>query len=206
MPRTPRQSRSRLLADSVVTAAEELLLGSGSLSISRLARRAGVGVASIYDYFSDKAGVLDAVVDRLTVRNFEALASEVDAHQDLTPHQLVDRLSQRVIELYLDPSRSQLMTRVALLTIRRSDPKLHLHYLGLMADKLAQRARRTWTEVTPEEARVCLEGICHFTIGMVLMQLLRGTFDNEHSLGVIRRATLAELEVLQTLHEQRAAS
>ena len=194
-----------MLADSVVVAAEELLSGQGSLSVAKLARRAGVGVASIYDYFSDKAGVMDAVVDRLTVKNFEALRAELDANEHLSPFEMVDVLSERVVQIYLDPTRSRLMTRVAILVIRRSDPQMHLKYLDEMARKMSVRARRTWPTVTEPEAQTCMAGICDFTIGMVLMQLLRGSYDPDDALAVIRRATIRELETLAELHRQRCS-
>jgi len=195
-----------MLADSVIVAAEELLIGKGTLSVAGLARRAGVGVASIYDYFSDKAGVMDAVVDRLTARNFEVLAAELDAHAHLSPHELVDVITERVVETYLDPERSRLMTRVAILVIRRSDPKVHLEYLGKMAERLSRRAREAWPTLTVEEANAALAGVCDFTIGVVLMQLLRGTYDAQQTQAMLRRAAVAELDVLAAMHAQRSAS
>lgn len=206
MRRKPRQTRSQILVDSVVSAAEELLGDAQPLSISRLARRAGVGVASIYDYFADKAGVLDAVVDRLTIRNFELFAHELDEHYELSIDALVDRFIERLIETYLDPSRSELMARLVLLVARRGNLDIHIEYRDKIASRLAGRVRETYTTLTTDEAEACLRGVCDIAMGLVTAELLRRNTDHAALRERLRRAARAEIEHVAGIHAMRAAS
>jgi len=58
--RTPRQARSRDRVDAILSAARELIGGRGNdaVSMREIAARAGVSIASVYDYFEDKNGIL----------------------------------------------------------------------------------------------------------------------------------------------------
>jgi len=69
MRRSPKQDRSRAVVEAVVQAAEELLAREGpSTTTNRIAKRAGVGVASLYRYFEDKEAVFQAVATRYVAR------------------------------------------------------------------------------------------------------------------------------------------
>src|SRR5580658_8023598 len=59
----PRQARSRATVDYILSAAVELLSrdGTARLSTNRIARRAGVAVASLYQYFPNKEAILNAL-------------------------------------------------------------------------------------------------------------------------------------------------
>lgn len=58
--RTPQQSRSRDRVGSILEAARELIgeRGNDAVSMREIAAHAGVPIASVYDYFSDKNGIL----------------------------------------------------------------------------------------------------------------------------------------------------
>lgn len=58
--RTPQQARSRDRVESILEAARELIgkHGNDAVSMREIAARAGVPIASVYDYFPDKNGIL----------------------------------------------------------------------------------------------------------------------------------------------------
>jgi AcrR family transcriptional regulator len=58
--RTPRQARSRTRVEAILTAARELIgkRGNDAVSMREIAAHARVPIASVYDYFSDKNGIL----------------------------------------------------------------------------------------------------------------------------------------------------
>jgi AcrR family transcriptional regulator len=58
--RVPQQQRSQHLVDSILTAGALLVRerGLGSLTMSSIARRAGVSVGSLYQYFRSKRAIL----------------------------------------------------------------------------------------------------------------------------------------------------
>lgn len=64
--RRPRQERARVTVASIVEAAELLLVevGYAAASTNAIARRAGVSIGSLYQYFADKEAVFQAVLDR----------------------------------------------------------------------------------------------------------------------------------------------
>lgn len=72
--RLPQQDRSRFLVDVIRTAALQILReeGSDALTTNRIAEVAGVGVASVYQYFPNKEAVLASLYDELTRSEIEA--------------------------------------------------------------------------------------------------------------------------------------
>ena len=63
MRRQPRQQRSRARVRHILEAADEILSAEGfeALTVRRIAQQAGVPVGSIYQFFPDKAAVVDAL-------------------------------------------------------------------------------------------------------------------------------------------------
>src|SRR5688572_828747 len=61
--RAPKQARSRERLRRVLDAAEQVLSeeGSAALTTARIAQVAGVPVGSLYHYFDDKEGIVDAL-------------------------------------------------------------------------------------------------------------------------------------------------
>jgi AcrR family transcriptional regulator len=61
--RQPRQARSRTRVRHILRAADEILSAEGfeALTVRRIAQVAGVPVGSIYQFFPDKAAVVDAL-------------------------------------------------------------------------------------------------------------------------------------------------
>lgn len=70
IPTTPRKSasqkRSRLTVDALIEATARVLVTDGfdGASTNRIARVAGVGIGSLYQYFPNKEALVGAVVDR----------------------------------------------------------------------------------------------------------------------------------------------
>ncbi len=67
--KTPRQERSRATVDALLGAAADILVreGSAKLTTNRIAERAGVNIASLYQFFPGKA----AIVAELSRRHVE---------------------------------------------------------------------------------------------------------------------------------------
>jgi AcrR family transcriptional regulator len=82
--RTPRQSRAHETVEAVVEAAARLLVESGydRTSTNAIARRAGVSVGSLYQYFSSKEEVYRAVVKRHREEVLPVIAEALDRMED----------------------------------------------------------------------------------------------------------------------------
>lgn len=64
--RTPRQARSREKVQLMLEAATRILEkeGLGGLTTNAVAAKAGVSIGTLYQYFPNKAAILDALADR----------------------------------------------------------------------------------------------------------------------------------------------
>ncbi|MEM7411319.1 MAG: TetR/AcrR family transcriptional regulator [Myxococcota bacterium] len=71
--RAPRQARSRVLVESLLEATRRILdeEGSEALTTNRIADVAGVSIGSLYQYFEDKEGLVDAIFLAEEERNLE---------------------------------------------------------------------------------------------------------------------------------------
>jgi AcrR family transcriptional regulator len=77
--RTPRQERAQATVDAVIEAGARILVedGYGPLSTNRIAKRAGVSVGTLYQYFPDKEAIVEALIERLVAEQIEAFRQVV---------------------------------------------------------------------------------------------------------------------------------
>ncbi len=83
MRRQPRQQRSRARVRHILEAADAILSAEGfeALTVRRIAQVAGVPVGSIYQFFPDKAAVVDALAGTYIGQFDAAIAQLVAASQ-----------------------------------------------------------------------------------------------------------------------------
>ncbi|MEM9074513.1 MAG: TetR/AcrR family transcriptional regulator [Myxococcota bacterium] len=92
-----------------------LQAGNERPSIRAIAKRAGVGVGSVYDYFEGREGVLFAIVEHLTKKNFDELWEVLENEQQDQPvFEALSEVLDTVLEMYLT---NVALTRVALRAI-----------------------------------------------------------------------------------------
>ena len=139
------------------------------LSIAWLARRAGVGIGSFYEYFANKDALMGALIEMATRRNYEELRAHAETDEDLDA--LARRLADAVTRTYLEhPAR----TRAIVLGIGK---------LGLAPIIVAERdrfardlcppVRRHLPDVAPEELERVMCAVCDCAIGMMAGALFR---------------------------------
>ena len=82
--RSPKQSRSRAVVDAIVQAARESIKtkGASGMVMEAVALRAGVAIGSLYDYFEDRDGLVQALTSKVTAENFEQFRAVVSKHAD----------------------------------------------------------------------------------------------------------------------------
>lgn len=71
--RVPSQSRSRALVDAILEAGAAELITNGyeSMTLAKVATRAGVSPGSLYQYFPDKAALVTALIEAQSQRELE---------------------------------------------------------------------------------------------------------------------------------------
>jgi AcrR family transcriptional regulator len=109
LKKAPKQSRSRTVVESVLSAASELLGRSADeeeVTIQAVAERAGVGVGSLYDYFNDRGSVFTSLAAKLTEDNTRRFEAELESCRgkplDVTVRHIIDLL----FDTYLTDTRT----------------------------------------------------------------------------------------------------
>jgi AcrR family transcriptional regulator len=100
--RVPTQARSRLRVERVLDAADRLVVrrGVGSLSTRDIAAAAGMPVASLYQYFSDKDDVLLALAQRDMAEMDAQVLEDLAAVPQLTVASLVRTVMTAFVAVY----------------------------------------------------------------------------------------------------------
>lgn len=188
----PQQARSRALVESVLQAAEQLL-GSetedpNGISVERIARRAGVGIGSVYDYFANGDSLWAGLLDLVTERNFQTLEARVNADDGRPYREQLVSLIDATLDVYLGhPAR----TRGIIVAIARLGwMKRVVSERDRFAHVLAARLQREFPHVADARARLRAEFLCDAVIGVVLGELWR---DRDESARAAVREELRQL-------------
>ena len=87
LKKVPQQSRSRSVVEAILGAASERLVVEGDeerVTVHAVAERAGVGIASLYDYFGDRGNLLAAIAAKVTEDNRHAFEAMLASTADLS--------------------------------------------------------------------------------------------------------------------------
>ena len=101
--KTPQQSRSLATVEAIYDATIQVLLrdGAESMTTVHVARRAGVSVGTLYQYFPNKQALLFAVLERHMLRTIEAVERVCAANHHEPLEVRVDELVNRFIDAKL---------------------------------------------------------------------------------------------------------
>jgi AcrR family transcriptional regulator len=104
--RVPRQERSQQTVDAILAATRMLVIQDGlsRLSTNRIARRAGVSIGSLYQYFPSKRAVLAELHQRHQAEGARAFHVELPRLVDGTLEEGVKTFVARMLEVHrVDP-------------------------------------------------------------------------------------------------------
>src|ERR1019366_6996255 len=114
--KTPQQSRSVATVEAIYDATIQVLLKKGAdrLTTVHVARRAGVSVGTLYQYFPNKQALLFAVLERHMQRVVEAVEEACATNHFQPLEVMVDELMNRFIDAKLvDRDTSVALYRIA---------------------------------------------------------------------------------------------
>ena len=102
--RRPRQARSQATATALLTAAEELFSqhGFNATTTEDIARRAGTGIGSLYDYFPNKVAIGLALLESHSGRLAETARRNFVSHSAQTLEDSLPRVVRSIYESYRD--------------------------------------------------------------------------------------------------------
>jgi AcrR family transcriptional regulator len=124
--RPPRQQRSKDRVEAILDAALGLVVehGAEALAMREVARRAGVQIGSIYQYFPSKAAIIRELARRNLERVHDLLAHEVEqlfaGRRRPTPKAAVHRVVDAYFAHYRDHPDAKAVWAAA-----QADPELH---------------------------------------------------------------------------------
>lgn len=123
--REPRQARSRARVAQILAAADGILSQEGfeALTVRRIAQEAGVPVGSIYQFFPDKAAVVDALAHGYIGEFDSAIARLVEGAEDAQDADAWADPVGRLVDEFADLYRSR-PGYVALWSGRHLSPEL----------------------------------------------------------------------------------
>jgi AcrR family transcriptional regulator len=98
----PRQARSRATVDAILTATAQVLVEEGydKATTNAIARRAGVSIGSLYQYFPNKEALVTALCERHMHETMHLLMGEMEALQTAPLPEAIRRLIKVLLRIH----------------------------------------------------------------------------------------------------------
>lgn len=124
--RQAKQPRSKATVNAIVEAAARILADDGwqGVNTNAIARRAGVSVGSVYEYFPDKQAILAVIIDRHLTEGEDMLA---DAANGLAGGMAIDDIVSALV--------------FGFIRLHEDDPRLHRALASEVPISAAERKR-----------------------------------------------------------------
>ena len=100
--RKPKQERSRALVDAILTATAQLLRTEGpkATTTNKIAKRAGVSVGSLYQYFPNKTELYTALAARHVATTQVEVAALLDRFRDNPELDIVEFIVESIVTIH----------------------------------------------------------------------------------------------------------
>jgi len=110
--KTPVQTRSRVTVEAISEATIQVLLSHGAerLTTTRIARRAGVSVGTLYQYYRNKKSLLFAVLEN----HLDNVMARVEAACESACHKPLAEMMREMVETFVDAKMERADISVAL--------------------------------------------------------------------------------------------
>jgi AcrR family transcriptional regulator len=195
--RTPRQSRSRALVEAILEGALQVIGKSrafGDVTTKTVAKRAGVSIGSLYQYFSNKDVLFTSLIERELRRQAERFRALIDESHGESVDVLIKNF---VAEADALCDRSPALTTLFVEAMRLGSIGAVGETRTEIAQMLAAALRERGEYIEPLEER--LELLIHAVMGVYEARALRpGTLAGlalEGEVDALCRGYLSSLDV-----------
>jgi AcrR family transcriptional regulator len=129
--RAPKQARAKATVEVMLDAAAKLMKEEGyaALTTTRIAKRAGTSVGSVYQYFPNSESIAIALVEDRSLRLADAAREELRELMNAPLEELMPRSVETLIDLYTE-------NKSVLIDLVDADPKLRSVAQSLAAELL----------------------------------------------------------------------
>jgi AcrR family transcriptional regulator len=106
--KAPKQSRSRNVVESLLTAAADLIShqdDDDAVTVQNVAARAGVGVGSLYDYFEDRGSLFSGLAAKITEDNLRRFEAQLETMRNTDLRDAIGQVIDLMFATYLDDVR-----------------------------------------------------------------------------------------------------
>lgn len=142
--KSPRQARSQVTCDAIVRAAELVLeeQGADALTTTRVAKKAGVSVGSLYQYFPNKDALVAALVERYMLQLREVFMQMLQMASALPLQTLIEGILRMLATTIRAQGRGvhrPLLERYSAIGLARMAEENLERYIEALTNHLAQR-------------------------------------------------------------------
>jgi AcrR family transcriptional regulator len=183
----PRQQRSQATFDALVEACAGLLCrrGYAGTTTNHVAERAGVNIASLYEYFPGKDAIVAQVAERLVERVLERLAA---AAEEVMAARRDDAVRLWIERIHAIVARERELVAVFLYQVPYAHQLEPMRAVGARLLELSQEVRR---RSGPFERADLSDAGLHLLINLVTSTIMQSLLDPPP--GVAPRALVDEL-------------
>lgn len=152
--RRPTQARAKVSVDALLEATARLLveIGYDRVSTNKIARRAGVSVGTLYQYFPNKEALLAALVDRRMAHQSRVLVETMEATRGAPLSETIERVVRAILALPLEEPTLYRAINEQVLRLGALEEALDVQ--RRMAAVLAAQLERRRDEVRPRNLAV----------------------------------------------------
>jgi AcrR family transcriptional regulator len=166
--RVPVQNRAQVTVENILQAAEELFIQHEyrHVTTTRIAKRVGVSVGSLYQYFPDKKAIAYALVEATSSHAARALREEIYTDVNLPHLEAAHRAIRLVLRIY---QKHELV----LLRLASEEPELRDWVVDLSLERLISSAARLFIEQRGGTKTIANIDVVLFIINNMIFESVR---------------------------------
>ena len=167
----PKQSRSRVTVEAILTATTHILVEEGydKANTNRIAERAGISIGSLYQYFPNKESLMTALMDQHAQEMAELVGTKLDRLFDSPLKIAIPEIITAVVAAHgINPRLHQVLSE----EIPRSERSPQMHKANEQITELLRAYLQRWRDqIQPQNIDLTVfilsrtvDSLCHTAV------------------------------------------